>query len=174
MQELHTSQAAGLREQLLASQQKELQAVLELHQREEQRLVQAWQERVRAARGRAAGTLLERAGYAATAASAWRDDTIQRPPPQVLQFEESLSVQVDALRAQQAAAQERLLAQLAARRPQRPKPSGEYLHQRRLQERAARLGEFSLAHQAQQAADAMYGAGGRRRCVLASCLAEWR
>ena len=50
MQELHTSQAAGLRQDLLASQQKELQAVLELHQREEQRLAQAWQERVSVAR----------------------------------------------------------------------------------------------------------------------------
>lgn len=75
------------------------------------------------------------------------------------QFEDSFTRQVEALRAQQEAAQQQLLSDMAARRPQRPKPSGEYLQQRRIQEAAARLGEFTLAHQAKQAADAMYGAG---------------
>ncbi len=83
-------------------------------------------------------------------------------PLQVQQFEDSFTRQVKALRVQQEAAQQQLLSDMAARRPQRPKPSGEYLQQRRIQEAAARLGEFTLAHQAKQAADAMYGAGACR------------
>jgi hypothetical protein len=58
-------------------------------------------------------------------------------PLQVQQFEDSFTRQVKALRVQQEAAQQQLLSDMAARRPQRPKPSGEYLQQRRIQEAAA-------------------------------------
>ena len=46
VQELHSMQAARLRQELLGTQQHELQQVLGMHQREEQQLAQAWEDKV--------------------------------------------------------------------------------------------------------------------------------
>lgn len=54
MQDLHTTQAARLRQELINTQQHELQMVLEMHQREEQRLAALWGDKVRPGWGPAA------------------------------------------------------------------------------------------------------------------------
>ncbi|GFH25878.1 predicted protein [Haematococcus lacustris] len=141
--ELKTAQVSKLRSELLESQAKELAGVSALFEEETAKFNQA-------STGAVTLQPLPLVGYTPAGGGAWDE--------KVNEFEQNFAQAVEDLKATHDEGRARHGDDLANKRPVRPKPSREYLNQKKIEESLAKNRQYVRAIQVKEAADELFAA----------------